>query len=127
MKAIGIMLLAVLLTGCASLDRAGRVGGAIGRLVAPEYAMTIDNVLAMLQDEQIFTDVTFYAITPDGRRYDLQDVRIGARATEPTWAITEVPPGVMRRVSKQPLPQEAEDQRQMLANALRAIPSTEDE
>lgn len=114
-----------MLSGCVSLQRVGRVGAGVGRLVAPEYAMTFDNVLAMLQDEQIFTDVSFYVLAPDGRRYDLQDVRIGARATEPTWALTEVPPGVLRRISQQPLPPDVEDQRRMLADALREIPSTE--
>ena len=120
------MLSLLVLTGCASLDRIGRAGSGIAGLFAPEYKASFDNVLSMLQDDQLFQHVDFYVVTPDGRRYDVSEVRIGARPVEPTWSLTEVPPGVMRRIAKQPLPPEVEDQRQLLIDALKQLPTKEE-
>ena len=118
---IALMSLAVfILTGCVSTRPLLSIAG----LVAPEHKTTLDNVLNMLQDEQIVTEVQFFVETPDGRRYSVHEITLGARPVETTWPLNEVPPGVLRRISKEPLPESAAEQRRILAEALKEIPTT---
>ena len=122
------MLSLLVLTGCASLDRIGRSGSGIAGLVAPEHKGAVDNILDILQRDQLFADgVEFVARTPDGKTWGLQEILVVPVVRQPDGVpLPEMPAGWLRRIAKQPLPPEVEDQRQLLIDALKQLPTKEE-
>lgn len=122
--AVYVLAAAVLIAaqGCAGLGRVAKT--AVG-FAAPEYKATADNLYSLLADDQIFRDdkIVIGIETPDGRRWPIDDIKIVGRA-EDSWSLGNVPPGVMRRLSKAPRSPSIAEQSKILSDAFKSVPTT---
>lgn len=122
---IAVLLLAVLLSGCAGLGRAAQ---GVAGLVAPEYKATADNVYNLLLQDQLLATLGLEAvfITKEGRVLRRDDVTPTVLTTQQAYSWDSLPRGFIPLFLGEGtrLPPEQAKQRSALAEALQGIPST---
>lgn len=116
---------AALLSGCGTF---GRVGQGVVGLVAPEYKATADNVYNLLLNDQLLATLGLEAvfITKEGRVLRRDDVTPTVLTTQQAYSWDNLPRGFIPLFlgEESRLPPEQAEQRSILSDALKSIPTT---
>ena len=125
MKTPAIIIAAAFLSGCAGLGRVAQFGAGI---VAPEYKATVDNLYSLLLDDQLVAslDVEVVLQTADGQIFRKADLSPVVLTSSRTYDWESLPRGAWQRfLGTAPDTSAADEQKRLLAEALKAVPATD--